>query len=385
MVYNFKFDQQNVRKHHYFLLLSLIQKHKKISRSQLSKFTGISNTTVGKITKSLMKDDLIIEKGQTEGEIGRKASLLEINPKGAFIIGISIDINSIKIALVTLNGEIVDKTQVACKVKHHPRETLDQLITLTKQFIENKPKKILAIGISMPGLISWPDGLAVRVPQFNWHEVEVRDYLKDKLNFDIFVDNDVRSVLLAEYLFGNLNNMHNSTCIYIGSGVGSSVMINGQIVRGHNNMLGEIGHTTMNPNGALCDCGRLGCLQTYICISEIEKQTQRSMDEVILAYKNNEDWAVRVIDRAKNYLGIAISNIICTYNPEAVLLAGPLIERFPEITKNLEADTKKHIWSPLKESFLLLKASLGEDSDIIGASALVLNNFLKNTANNEKR
>jgi predicted NBD/HSP70 family sugar kinase/biotin operon repressor len=385
----FKFDQKNVRQHHYFLLLSLIQKNKRVSRTQLSNYTGISKTTVGKIIKDLISDQLVIETGQTNGDLGRKASLLEINPEGAFIIGVDIDTHLIKIALVTLNGKIIRNETFSQEVRNKPIQTLRKLVDIITFFINKNDdidqQKILAIGISIPGLISWPEGVAKQIPQFNWSNIEIRKFLMGFFSFEIFVDNDVRSVLLAEYLFGGLSHYQNSICIFVGSGFGSAVMSEGKILRGYNNTLGEIGHTTIDPNGALCDCGRLGCLQTFICISEIEKQTQKRFDEIIFALNNSEDWAIRVIERGLYYLGITISNEVCMYNPEAVLLAGPfftkLASSFSNIFERLEAEIDHHIWLPLKNTFTLVSPSLGENSGVIGASAIVLNNFLKSYSN----
>src|SRR5699024_4677168 len=99
-------------------------------------------------------------------------------------------------------------------------------------------------------------------------------------------------VILAESLFGSTINTQDSVCIYIGSGVGGAAILNGGVVRGHSNMLGEIGHMTIEPNGAMCDCGRLGCLQTFLCSSDIEKQAQKPIIEVLEAYKRYGDWAL---------------------------------------------------------------------------------------------
>jgi len=382
---NIKYDQINVRKYHYFLLLGLIQKHKRISRSKLAELTKMSNTSVGKIVKNLIEDELVIEVGQTEGEVGRRATILEINPKGSYIIGVEIELNTINVALVSLNGEVIVKKHTECDMKQHPEDVLDliseEIITLTKQSGSKVANKIIAIGVSMPGLVSWPEGKALMVPQFHWDNVEVKAYLERKLDYVVYVDNDVRTVLLAENLFGSMTDFKDCACLYIGSGVGGAVMVNGEILRGYRNTLGEIGHITLDPNGMLCDCGRLGCLQTFICSSEIEKQTQRSIHEVFNAFEQGEDWAVRMINRARKYLSLAISNIVCMYNPKAVLLAGPMVQEFTALVEGVEALSNEHIWSPLKNSFQLIQPKIGENTGVIGASALVLNEFLRHTNN----
>lgn len=378
---NLKYDQKNIREYHYFLLLSLIQKYKQISRSQLAELTKISNTAVGKIVRNLIKDELIIEVGQTEGEVGRKATILEINPSGGFIIGLEIDLNTIKIASVALNGKIIKKRFFSFDVLQAAEYVLEKIATeisiLVSEMSDEAVDKILAVGVTIPGLVSWPDGEILTIPQFNWNNIPIKDYLKEKTGYHVYVDNHVRAELLAENLFGSMVNYDDAVCLYIGSGVGSAIMTNGEVLRGHRNTLGEIGHMTLDPNGALCDCGRMGCLQTYVSSSEIEKQTKKSIDEVFLAFEQEEEWAVKIVTRAKEYLGIAISNIICMYNPKAVLLAGSMIQNFPVLTDNLEAFANKLVWTPLRGSFKLVKANNDLESGVVGASALVLNEFLR--------
>jgi N-acetylglucosamine repressor len=381
MPLNLKYDQGRIRKYHYFMLLSLIQKHKRISRSQLAHLTKMSNTSVGKIIKELMNDELVIEVGQTEGEVGRRATLLEINPDGSFIVGVELDKSGIQIAVVTLTGKVVEKKQLAFAIDKSPHEILDalagEILTLLDRVGNDTKEKIIAIGVSIPGLITWPEGTALHVPQFHWENINVKDCLESKLDYVVYVDNHVRTVLLAESLYGSMKEFHDSVCIYVGSGVGGAAMLDGEILRGHRNMLGEIGHMTLDPQGSMCDCGRLGCLQTFVCSSEIEKQAQQPIQEVFSAYDRQEDWAIRMISRARTYLGLAISNVICIYNPQAVLLAGPMIQEFPTFIQDMAIESDKHVWNPMKNSFHLIYPEIGKDSGVIGASALVLNEFLR--------
>lgn len=381
MSFNLKYDQERIRKYHYFLLLSLIQKYKKISRSQLAKLTKMSNTTVGKIIKELIYDELVIEVGAKEGEVGRKAKLLKINEYGSYIIGVELDKNGIKIAGVTLTGEIIKKENLPFDINKTAYETLDEVAKTIETLIEHigspLKEKIIAVGVSIPGLVTWPEGKVLEVPQFHWEDVDIKEHLQKKLDYVVYVDNHVRTVLLAEMLFGSMRNVKNSVCIYIGSGVGGAAIFEGELIRGHTNTLGEIGHMTIDPNGALCDCGRLGCLQTFLCSSEIEKQAQLSMDEIFQRYKKREEWAVNIINKSKSYLGMAISNITCIYNPEVILLAGPMIEEYPILFSDLEEEINKYIWNPMKDSYSLNQPLIGKDSGVIGASALVLNEFLR--------
>ncbi|GGP12064.1 ROK family transcriptional regulator [Oceanobacillus neutriphilus] len=382
-MFNLKYDQKRIRKYHYFLLLSLIQKHKNISRTQLAKITKMSNTTVGKIINELIDDELILEIGNTVGDAGRRAKLLTINSKGAYIIAVEIDLEYTNIALVALNGTILSSLQINLNANQNPNTVMDIIIKniklLMTKFQPEIKEKILAIGIGLPGLITWPKGEVLVVPQFHWKDVKVKSYIEARLDYIVYIDTDVRTALLAESLFGNMTQYDNSACIYVGSGVGGAVMMNGEILRGHHNMLGEIGHITIDPDGALCDCGRLGCLQTFFCSSDLEKKAQMPINEIFQAYDREELWAKRLIEQARKYLALTIANISCIYNPEAVLLTGPMIWKYPQLSDGIENLAQTYAWSALKTSYKIVKPSETRNNGIIGASAIVLNEFLRFT------
>ena len=365
------------------MLLSLIQQNKQISRAQLATLTKMSNTSVGKIMNELIADELVIEVGQTKGTVGRRATLLEINPEGLYIIGVEIQLNTIRMAVVSLDGDIIHDTSCRFDVKEEAEAVLDTIsfhITEILQQLEQAVRdKILAIGISLPGLVTLPEGKTLMVPQFHWKDVEIKAHLEAQLDYIVYVDNDVRAVLLAENLFGSMSAYKNAVCIYIGSGIGGAVMIEGKMIRGHMNTLGEIGHMTLDPDGTLCECERFGCLQTFICSTELVKQAQQPIEEIYAAYYRQEDWSLKLINRARNYLSLAVSNTVLMYNPEAILITGPMVQGLPEILDGVDEQANDYVLGPLRDSFVLKKSVLGRDSGVIGASALVLHEFLKTT------
>src|SRR5690625_4420079 len=165
----------------------------------------MSNTTVGKIVKELINDHLVIEVGQEKGDIGRKATILELNPEGAYIIGVEIDLTSVQIAFVSLNGKVIKKRQFVFDIKGHPEIILEkvanEILILLREIGTMNADKVIAVGLSMPGLVTWPEGEVLMVPQFHWNEVKIKEYLENKLDYVVYVDNHVRSILLAESLF----------------------------------------------------------------------------------------------------------------------------------------------------------------------------------------
>ena len=251
---------------------------------------------------------------------------------------------------------------------------VDQIDYLISQL--DNDNKVLGIGVSLPGIVSWPEGKLLTSPQLHWENVDIKKFFKEHFNYTVYVDNHVKTALMSESLFGSFINYKDVVCIYVGSGVGSSVMINGTILRGHDNTFGEIGHMTLKPDGPMCDCGRLGCLQTFLSSSEIEKQTNKNIFEVLESFNAGENWAEAIIERAKKYLALMMSNVICIYNPQAILLTGSMIQTFPYLVENIESIIDKQVWHPLKSSYKIINKSFKENDEVIVASSLVMKEFL---------
>lgn len=374
------YDQTMMRRHHSLLLFNLIRDAQQISRVDLSKITQMSSTSIGKIVKDLIDRGLVIETGQSSGKVGRKPTLLQINPEGAYVIGVDVDLERLALGVVDLNGRIVSKLEKPINLKQNPEWVVDDIVQsiqeLSDQFHAGS-KNIIGVGVCIPGLVSWPDGNIAMIPQFQWKDIKLRELLESKLNHTVYVDNNVKTGLLAEYLFGSVKGLKHIVSIHIGSGLGSAVIENGDILRGVSNALGEIGHTIMDPRGQLCDCGRFGCLQTFICSTALEKQAGKPIADIIAAANHQDPTALKLLERAGEYLAIAVSNVISMYNPESILLVGSMIEQYPELVHLVKRYLAQYSWEPLHQSCDLRLAKFGSESGIIGGTALVLNEKLK--------
>lgn len=375
-----KRDQKMLREHHLLLLFKIIKRTGPVSRAELAKTTQMSATSASRIVKELIDKKFVEEIGQTEGNVGRKATLLAVNPKGAFMLGINIELESIEVGVVDLNGNVLMKEIGDVDLSRPPNEVMDRVVHMVNNIrhkLGELSHRILGAGVSIPGIVEWPQGRLVMIPQFHWQNVEVRAYLEERIGMTVIVDNQVKAILLGESLYGSAVGVANAACIYVGSGVGGAFMDKGEVIRGFKNIAGEIGHTTVHPDGALCDCGRFGCLQTYICTSALEKESGKPIREIFEAEARNEEWAVKLVDRAMEYLALAISNIACTYNPEVIVLTGTMIDDHPELLQRVEEKCKRYLWNTLDSPFEIRYPDIGSNVGIVGASCLILREFLE--------
>jgi N-acetylglucosamine repressor len=242
------------------------------------------------------------------------------------------------------------------------------------------PPKIIGVGIGVPGIIDTKEGKIIFSAQLGWKNIDFVELLKKRINLETIIDNTVKSKALAESLFGAAKHSHKSALLSIGSGVGSALVTDGQILRGEMNIAGEVGHTIVDPDGMLCECGRRGCLQTYIAEGALLEEANKvrkvnSIGEIFEFAARGDNWALNILERAAMYIVISINNVACMYSPDTIILSGRLIEQHPMMIELIEK-RRSLIWEPFKDTFKIVYSELKKESVIIGAATLALNAFL---------
>jgi predicted NBD/HSP70 family sugar kinase len=380
-----KHDQEYIKKQNKIMILNVIRNKRPISRADIAKITGMSPTSVGRIVSELEEIGLIKETELFSNGVGRKAMLLDIDAKSVLNVGVYLNRDITRIGIVDFDGNIIkDETIKYSTSGIAPEVVIDNLADYIEKIINESNvdiKKINGIGIGIPGIIDFKLGKVVFSAQLGWRDIDVASRITKKLNIRTTIDNTVKLKALAESSQKAFEDSHRIVLMSFGSGVGSALVIDGEIFRGNKNIAGEIGHTTVEPNGMLCECGRRGCLQTYIADSALIQEARKVSDvssvrDIFDAANRKEDWAINILDMTATYISIAINNVLCMYNPDTVILGGRLIESNPEIIDLINEKCEKYIWDPFKGTFKLVYSKLKNDAVIIGAAALSLNTYL---------
>ena len=380
-----KHDQEYIKKQNKIMILNVIRNKRPISRADIAKITGMSPTSVGRIVSELEEIGLIKETELFSNGVGRKAMLLDIDAKSVLNVGVYLNRDITRIGIVDFDGNIIkDETIKYSTSGIAPEVVIDNLADYIEKIINESNvdiKKINGIGIGIPGIIDFKLGKVVFSAQLGWRDIDVASRITKKLNIRTTIDNTVKLKALAESSQKAFEDSHRIVLMSFGSGVGSALVIDGEIFRGNKNIAGEIGHTTVEPNGMLCECGRRGCLQTYIADSALIREARKVSDvssvrDIFDAANRKEDWAINILDMTATYISIAINNVLCMYNPDTVILGGRLIESNPEIIDLINEKCEKYIWDPFKGTFKLVYSKLKNDAVIIGAAALSLNTYL---------
>ncbi|WP_217556781.1 ROK family protein [Paenibacillus sp. GbtcB18] len=379
-----KHDQDFMKRQNRLTVFEIIKHQQPISRASIAKQTGMSPTTVSRIVAELAEEGYLLESEQVSAGLGRKSTLLEMVDAAVLSVGVELDRHQVNIGIVDLQGNAVAMSQYPRSVEESPEVTLERVGTEIDQLTKSNEidcERIIGVGVGLPGIIDNDTGEVMFSVQLGWRNVRLAERLKEITGYDVAVDNELKAKALAEHMKGAAIGSQRTVLLGFGNGVGSAFIMDGEIYRGRTNSAGEIGHTTIDPNGMLCDCGKAGCLQTYINIKSLLSEANkirpvRSIEDLFEAKKAGERWALHLIERALMYMAITINNVVCMYNPDSVILSGELTDKFPEIFDEVvDLCYSKYVWEPLRGAFRILKSELHEQGVVIGSGLISQNCF----------
>lgn len=343
------YSSDSVREYNKSMIFNLIRMEGPISRAGLTKITRMSPTSIGRIVGNLLEEGFVREIGTSEGGLGRRATLVEINPDGLLAFGVNIDVPNIHIGIVDLSGNIHLYKSYEGPADHNVEKVLDivanGILEQYENLAENLQNRICGVGVTVPGHVIWQEGILDFSPQLRWKSVPIKTMLQNKLHSAaVYLENDVKAAALAEGLYGAAVDTADFVVIQLGSGMGAAVVNNGELLRGMDNIIGELGHIIVEPDGELCDCGRRGCLQTFVCISGIEQRSKRSFRETLDMAKAGDEACQAILKQTERYMAMWTANLRNLYNPQKVLFYGKIFQEWPELIDAIRGQSEIFGW-----------------------------------------
>ncbi len=298
-------------------------------------------------------------------------------------IGIDIGGTRIKIGLIK-NNCIISKVIIESADHDNFQENLNKI---TETINSIKPNKILSkIGIAFPGIIDIHNKKVLSTPQ-KFEDAKTIDFVKwakENWNAEINIDNDARSALIGEKYFGKVGDSNNFSIITLGTGIGTSTMIDGKVLYGKHFQAGCLGgHFTVNYNGNLCKCGNVGCAEaeaSTVMLEDFAKKQEgfftsqlanvEKIDflNIIQGVKNKDVLAEKVLEHFINIWSFTAINMIHAYDPEIIILFGGIMKSSEFIIPKMQKIIDKHAWTPWGK-VKLIKSGLGDDAGILGITS----------------
>ncbi|MEH7610645.1 ROK family glucokinase [Gottfriedia acidiceleris] len=311
------------------------------------------------------------------------------------IVGVDLGGTSIKLALLTNNGEFIDKWEVPTDKsdsgKHIPKTITIAIEEKLKQMDKTK-EEIAGIGIGAPGSVRLEDGLIFAAVNLGWVNFPLKEILEKESGIPVIVDNDANIAAVGEMWKGAGNGAKDVVMVTLGTGVGGGVIVNGDVAHGISGSAGEIGHITVQlENGVLCNCGKRGCLETISSATGIARianeKLQNTTKETVLkemsngspvttkdvfeAYSNGDEVAEEIVNHVMRYLALVLAGVGNTLNPENIIIGGGVSNAGELLLKPLKKYFDEFAFTTVRHSTRLSIAKLGNDAGAIGAAYLV--------------
>jgi glucokinase len=307
-------------------------------------------------------------------------------------IAIGIDIGGTNTAygIVDKEGKILYEDSIPTKGYKDINHYIDRLSDEIHSHLA-KPFELKGIGIGAPNG-NYYKGTIEEAPNLEWKgTVHFADLINEKFNVPTWLTNDANAAALGEMIYGGAKSMKDFLFITLGTGVGSGIVANGELIYGHDGFAGEVGHIIVKENGRQCGCGRCGCLETYTSAtgikrtaleiladekkeSSLRKYTENEIESKIIyeEAKKGDVVALRCFDITIDILGKALANSVAYTSPEAIFIFGGLAKAEDLLLKPLKQKMEEHLLMVYKNKIKILPSELdGSKAAILGASALV--------------
>ena len=376
-------------------LLLRVRARDGLSRVDLARCLNLAPSTVGIYVEHLVEDGYLFEGKSAERDFGRPPTILALNPQAGRFIGVDFEARNIMAVAVDFSQgplkEVHDTIAVA--------EPVESILRKIEHAIETvgtgDDRKVLGIGVGVPGVIDPTKGLALSYKHIKgWEKVPLVSRLTERFGVPVFVENTIRTMALAELWFGQGRGLRNFICLGVRSGLGAGIIIDGQVYHGADNRAGEIGDWPCVTDGA-DGPGGSPPLQSYTRLEDIAsfKVVQSRMaaaartgpdssaapridlpvEALVQAARAGDKIVLGFLDQVAHAFGLALNQLNCAFNPQKIILAGAFTVFGEGFLRRLQYWL--NTFAPPSDAPLVVNTQLGPFNGAIGAAALAVHEW----------
>lgn len=377
-----------------------------IARARLTEISGLNKSTMGNLLARLKAWGFVRETGTVNVGPGRPGVMIDIDPNGGRLIGVEIGVDFISVILADLKASAVWRRTIETDgAARSPAEVIALAEGLIREAIDQaraSGRRLLGIGLGLPGLIDHATGTLLFAPNLGWSNVPFRD-MWQRFGVPVIVENEANAAALGEYMLGVARRVENFIYLSAGVGLGGGLMIDGKLYGGAGGYAGEVGHMTLVPDGPLCACGNRGCWETFVGPKAILERVRRAAQEghtpllltltevdgavdairlrhVFEAAEGGEAAVVRALDEVGRYLGIGIANLLNAFNPRLVVLGGVLSLAGPYILPRAQQEVASRALAAARADVEIRLSAFKFDACVMGGVSLIVREILNNPA-----
>lgn len=383
-------------------ILEILRKRGPISRPDISKEMGVNVVTISNYIDEFIKHNLVYERELDVSEGGRRPVLLDLNPQAGFVIGVGLNLMNMVGLLVDLKGNIVTKTQIA-RPRASVKEISESLLEIVREILRRSKEyttNIKGVGIGVAGLINKNNG-SVHWPQKmdNYYtyaslDLPLRELMEREFNLPTLIENDATAACFGEHWLDLDSGVKN--LIYMFSGVGCGIMINGEVYRGQLGYAGEVSIYNYKEQGLFnCEFANTCFLKRWevdlgivddikkLLASDKEqaekffKLTSSNIDNVdlksvFIAARARDEMGIKALNTAADRLGIKIAYLVNLLNPEVVVIGGGFEDAGEDFLNKVNSTVRNWAFREATEDLKIIYSRLRENAVALGAASLVM-------------
>ncbi|MFC6996797.1 ROK family transcriptional regulator [Rufibacter roseus] len=361
----------------------------------------ISSPTSMGLIKELIEEGLVEKRGQGKSEGGRRPDLYGLRDHSLFVVGISIGRFKTRMAIFDNNNNNITGIHTFPVKVTDGLADIDRIHEYAEDLITGSGlnrEKIMGVGVTMPGLVDAAEGNNYSYLKSAPGAESLQDLLAGKFGKPVYIQNDVKSMALAEYRFGQAHGKKDVLVLSLDWGIGLGIIMDGKLISGSAGFAGEIGHIPLKHDGALCYCGKRGCLETVasgIALARMAKEGIKSGQDSLLnelsdkdidkiepqlvidAANQGDQYAINILSEMGMNLGRGVSILIQLLNPELIILGGRIAQANQYITTPIQQSINQYCMAQLRERTKIALSQLGLEADVLGAVAVVMENIFE--------
>ena len=322
--------------------------------------------------------------------------MAEANSKAEYFVGVDLGGTKILSGVFKHSLECIGSSKLSTKSQRGVEAVIERIARCVQDAVDEADlslKQVAAIGIGAPGAVDFAEGRVIFAPNMEgWKDVPLKKDLEKQLGVPVFVENDCNISALGVHVGELKAKPRNLIGIFVGTGLGGGLIINGELYGGFNHTAGEIGHMVLDINGPKCGCGNKGCFEALASRTAIFQQIKTGIKDgqkTILtemlgddlgdlrsgdlrkAIRRGDKFVDKVVETAAEYIGIGVANLVNILSPEVVVLGGGVIEALADEMMGVIVETAQDYAMPgTMKGVDIIASKLGDSAGITGGAVL---------------
>ena len=370
-------------------LLEALYRNRNLTRQQLSAITGLNAASVSHGLRHLLSSGVLLRMDEKPPGSRRRREVFHLNSEVGYFIAVDLEGDRIRFGLTNFLGDVRRRWEapLAFRQPLEPEIVIDGIRKVSRDSDESRMRRILAVGISYPGMLD-TEGRLIAV-NLGWTRCPLVKALNEAFPWPVFLESDKDTCVLAERWVGAARHHANALFLIAEGGIGLGVLADGKPLRGVSGIAGEIGHWKILPEAQdVCNCGQTGCLEAIASSPNIVRQyvegsgqkassTSLRIADVFERARRQDRVACAVLERVGRALGLALSHAITLLNPEVVILGGDLIGGEDVLVPIIRGEIERRALAVSLEGVRIAVSSLGLDIRLKGAAALAFRRMIE--------